>query len=181
MPPPTVSTLTPFRAGLILPLRSQHLSRLRLDILCAKGTLVTTLATTGLIALQTPLVRDITLKARLSASTNTLETTTAVLTVAVTIMSKLTAGHSRTRVAETGVDILRCRSLQSIRCRGLDGLLAVAALDAGVICLAAGLVDGVGGEGVAGGGGAGGVCFGVEFGGVVAGGCLDARFVLVVC
>lgn len=54
-------------------------------------------------------------------------------------------------------------------------------LDAGVICLAAGLVDGVGGEGVASGGSARGMCFGVEFGSVVTGGCLDAGFVLVVC
>lgn len=52
------------------------------------------------------------------------------------------------------------------------------ALDVGVICLAAGLVDGVGGVGVAGGSGAGGVGFGMEFGSVVSGRCLEAGFVL---
>lgn len=105
-PTPAVSTLAPLRAGLIFPLRSQHLSRIRLDILCAKGTLVTTLATMGLVALQTPLFRDITLETRLSASTNALETTTAVLTVALAIMPQLAACLARTRVSKTGVDIL---------------------------------------------------------------------------
>jgi len=137
------------------------------------------LATTGLLTLQTPLVGKITLICGESASTHTLQSTTAMLTVGLTIMSELAAGLARTRVTKTGVDVLRRGSHQGVTCGGLDGLLAVTALNIRVICLAAGFVDGVGGEGAAGGGGAGGVCFSVEFGGIVARGCLDTGFVLV--
>lgn len=137
------------------------------------------LAATGLVTLKTPLVGKIALIAGESASTHTLQTNTAVLTVGLAIMSELAAGLARTRMTKTGVDVPRRGSLQGVTCGGLDGLLAVAALDIGVICLAAGFIDGVGGVGVAGGSGARGICLGMEFGGVVAGGCLDAWFVLI--
>lgn len=115
-----IVTLVPLRAGLVLPLSSQSLSRLRRDIFCGRGTLVTTLTTAGLVTVDSTLVRKRALIAGLSGSSNTLKAGTVVLAVVVALVLDLIAGLARTGVTETLVDVLRRGSLQGIRCGGLD-------------------------------------------------------------
>lgn len=102
-----------------------------------------------------------------------------MLTVSLAVVSEFRARLAGHWLTQTSIHVLRCRTLKGVGCRGLDGFFAMAALDIGVVGLAAGVVVGVGGEGTVGRGTSWGICFGVEFAGVVCGRGLNAGFVLV--
>lgn len=113
----------------------------------------------------------------LPGSANALQTT--VLVAVLAVVSEFPAGLTRCRLAHTRVHGLRRRSRQSIRRRGLNRFLPMAALDIGVVGLTARVVNRVGGESLASGSGAGRVGFSVEFLRVVCGGGLDTGLVLL--
>ena len=136
------------------------------------------LTTLRMLPLQSPLVGNRPLKPILLVGPNTLQTRTRMLASMLPIMSQLRAGLPGARVSQTLVHVLRRGSHQRVRGGRLDGFLAVAAFDVGVVRLATGFAGGVGREGFAGGRGAGGVGFSVEFGGEVLGCDFAAELVL---
>ena len=139
------------------------------------------MTTLRMLTLQSTLVGKRALKPILSIGSHTLETSALMLASMVTIMSELSAGLPRAGMSQTMVHVLRRSALHGVPGVGLHGFLAMAPFDVGVVRLAAGFANGVGGEGAAGGCGAGGVGFSVEFGGVVLGRDFPAGLVLVEC
>lgn len=97
----------------------ESICRLWCDILGAQGALVAMLTATGVLAIDAPLVREVSLEFVLPVAADALQTSCLVFAAVFAIVSDFILGLANSWMTEAAVDIPRCGSPHRARCGSL--------------------------------------------------------------